>query len=155
MVLMICIIHVCRVTRILVMLMEKYTMHAKHAIISSPKQVFIKIQVTLISLAGIVLISVRFDVALLIRRLPNCVARRGVAAHQNRGRPSITTGCRATNFGRGPPDHLRVMTGSTVRCYGLERAAVIIFLFGDPEFLSRPNYSPHRVVAFDHARFLP
>jgi len=46
--LMICIIHVCRVTRILVMLMERYSMHAKDAIIFSPNQVVTKIQVTLI-----------------------------------------------------------------------------------------------------------
>lgn len=74
--------------------------------------------------------------ALLIRRLPKDVARRGVPAHQNREPQRITTtGGPATDLSRGPPDHLRVMVCPSVSislCRGIEVAAVIIILFGDP-----------------------
>jgi len=71
--------------------------------------------------------------ALLIRVLPIRVARWAVAAHQKLESTLITDGGRATDIGRGPPDHLRVMTahfpgGTPTR----ERATVPIVLFGDP-----------------------
>jgi hypothetical protein len=71
--------------------------------------------------------------ALLVRALPIIVARRAVAAHQKLEFTLITGGGRATDIGRGPPDHLRVMTahfpgGTPTR----GRAAVPIALFGGP-----------------------
>src|SRR6476620_988400 len=47
--------------------------------------------------------------ALLIRLLPKDVAWRAVLAHQNAEWMTTTIGGPATDRGRSPPDHLRVM----------------------------------------------
>ena len=70
--------------------------------------------------------------ALLKGLLPNDVALRAVAAHQNAEWMTTTTGGRATDRGRGLPDHLRVMTGRKpiLLCqYGaVSRAAELLFV---------------------------
>jgi hypothetical protein len=67
--------------------------------------------------------------ALLKGLLPNDVALRAVAAHQNAEWVTTTTGGRATDLFCVPPHHLRVMTGPRA---GDEKAAVPICLFVDP-----------------------
>jgi len=68
--------------------------------------------------------------ALLIRRLPHVVPRRAVVARQI---DISTTGGRATDVGRGLPDHLRVMTGRIPIRFSENRAAVPLCFFVDPE----------------------
>jgi hypothetical protein len=67
---------------------------------------------------------------LLIRRLPHVVARRAVVARQIDR--STTTGGRATDVGRGLPDHLGVMTGRIPIRFRENRAAVPLCFFVDP-----------------------
>lgn len=67
--------------------------------------------------------------ALLIRVLPVVVARRAVAAYQKLESTLITDCGRATDIGRGPPDHLRVMSMRII-AIEVERGEVIAILFG-------------------------
>jgi hypothetical protein len=81
------------------------------------------------------------EVLLLIRCLPNVVAHRKEAAHQKV--IAITTGRHTTtDFGRRPPDQLRVMTDRSpiLLC---QWAAVIILLFVDPEVEHRYQRRVH------------
>jgi len=66
-------------------------------------------------------------------RVASRIARRAVAAHQDVPPPPVvrsTTGGRATDLFRVPPDHLRVMTGHVCSC--CRRFALIRVLFCDP-----------------------
>ena len=87
--------------------------------------------------------------ALLIRFLPNDVARLAVAAVQNVPSIRSATGGRATNLGRCIPDHLRVMTDQWVSWAPIitDQLAVIIILFGDPALLHLGHRYRSRVSA--------
>jgi len=55
-------------------------------------------------------VAITTELYILIRMLSMHVARRAVAAHQKLEFTVITDGGSAADIGRGPPDHLRVMT---------------------------------------------